>query len=152
LAVSLVTKLRQEVPRTPELLTYETMGIEAESLSNAIIQTYLSNYKIVNGLAQKYGFQSFFFWPPHITKGEKPLTTEEWELKRSLDPALAKLCLSVYRKIEPLVPEYKNLIYLGAIYDNYKSLLWLDDIHFTPVGNALIAQKMLEVLRARSVL
>jgi hypothetical protein len=43
-------------------------------------------------------------------------------------------------------------MYLGAIFDNCQFLLWLDDIHFTPVGNALIAQKMLEVLRARSVL
>jgi len=151
LAVSLVTKLRQEVPSTPKFLTYETMGIDAESLSNSIIQTYLSNYKIVDGLAQKYGFKSFFFWPPHITVGAKPLTTEEWELKRSLDPALAKLYLSVYRKIEPLVPECKNLIYMGAIYDDYKPLLWLDDTHVTPVGNELITQKMLEVLRARSV-
>lgn len=151
LAESLGTKLRQAVSSTPELLTYETMEIDAESLSNSIIQTYLSNYRIVDGLAQQYGFQSFFFWPPHIVVGAKPLTTEEWELKRSLDPVLAKLYLSVYRKIEPLVPEYKNLIYLGAIYDNYKSLLWLDDIHFTPVGNERIAQKMLEVLRDRSV-
>ena len=115
LAVSLVTRLRQEVPSTPKLLTYETMGIDAESLSNSIIQTYLSNYKIVDGLAQKYGFKSFFFWPPHITVSEKPLTAEEWELKRSLEPALAKLYLSVYRKIEPLVPTCKNLIYLGAM-------------------------------------
>jgi lysophospholipase L1-like esterase len=152
LAVSLVTKLRQEVPRTPQLLTYEAMGIDADSLSNAIIQTYLSNYKIVNGLAQKYGFQSFFFWPPHITVSEKSLTTEEWELKQSLDPALAKLYLSVYRKIKPLAPECQNLIYMGALFDDYKPLVWLDDSHVTPVGNELIAQKMLEVLRARSVL
>jgi hypothetical protein len=151
LAGSLVTQLHQEVPSEPKLLTYETMGIDVESLSNSIIQIYLSNYKIVDGLAQKYGFKSFFFWPPHITVGEKPLTTEEWELKRSLDPALAKLYLAVYRKIEPLVLECKNLIYMGAIYDGYKPLLWLDDTHVTPVGNELIAQKMIEVLRARSV-
>jgi lysophospholipase L1-like esterase len=106
----------------------------------------------VEGLAQQYGFQAFFFWPPHITIGAKPLTTEEGELKRRLDPAEAKLYLAVYRKIEPLVPAYQNLTYLGAIFDNCQFLLWLDDIHFTPVGNALIAQKMLEVLRARSVL
>jgi hypothetical protein len=148
---SLVTRLRQEVPSTPKLLTYESMGIDAESLSSSIIQTYLSNYKIVDGLAQKYGFKSFFFWPPHITIGEKLLTPEEWELKRSLDPALVKLYLAVYRKIKLLVPECKNLTYLGAIYDDYKSLLWLDDAHVTPVGNELIAQKMLEVLKARSV-
>ena len=59
--------------------------------------------------------------------------------------------LSVYREIEPLVPEYKDLIYMGAIFNGCKFLLWLDDIHFTPVGNELIAQKMLEVLRSRSV-
>jgi lysophospholipase L1-like esterase len=151
LMISLVTKLRQEVPSTPKLLTYETMGVDAENLSTAVIQTYLSNYKIVEGLAQQYGFTSFFFWPPHITAGEKPLTPEEWELKRSLDPALAKLYLSVYRKIEPLIPECKNLIYLGAIFDDYKPLLWLDDAHVTPVGNELIAHKMIEVLRARGV-
>ena len=151
LAVNLVTKLRQEAPSTPKLLTYETMGIDVESLSNAIIQTYLSNCKIVEGLAQKYGFKSFFFWPQHITAGKKPLTAEEWELKRSLDPALTKLYLAVYRKIEPQVSECQNLIYLGAIYDDYKPLLWLDDAHVTPVGNELIAQKMLEVLRSRSV-
>ena len=151
LAVSLVTKLRQEVPSTPKFLTYETMGIDAESLSDSIIQIYLSNYKIVDGLAQKYGFKSFFFWPPHITVGAKPLTTEEWKLKQSLDPAIAKLYLSVYRKIEPRVLACKNLIYLGAMYDDYKPLLWLDDAHVTPVGNELIAQKMLEVLRTRGV-
>ena len=150
LTVSLITKLRQEVPSTPKFLTYETMGIDAENLSNSIIQTYLSNYKIVDGLAQKYGFKSFFFWQPHITVGAKPLTTEECELKQSLDPALAKLYLLVYRKIELLVPEYKNLIYIATIYDYYKPLLWLDDAHVTPRGNELIAQKMLEVLRARS--
>ena len=151
-AESLGTKLRQAVSRPPALLTYETMGRDAERLSNAIIQTYLSNYRIVEGLAQQYGFQAFFFWPPYIAVGAKPLTTEEWELKRSLDPAQAKLYLAVYRKIEPQVPAYQNLMYLGAIFDGCTSLLWLDDVHFTPVGNELIAQKMLEVLRARSVL
>ena len=105
----------------------------------------------MNGLAQKYGFQSFFFWPPHITVSEKSLTTEEGELKQNLDPALAKLYLSVYRKIKPLVPECQNLIYLGALFDDYKPLVWLDDSHVTPVGNELIAQKMLEVLRAQGV-
>jgi lysophospholipase L1-like esterase len=148
---SLITKLRQEGPSTPAFLTYETMGIDADSLSDAIIQIYLSNYKIVDGLAQKYGFKAFFFWPPHITDGAKPLTPEEWELKRDQDPALTKLYLTVYRKIKPLIPQCQNLVYLGAIFDDYPSLLWLDDSHVTPVGHELIAQKILEVLKARSV-
>jgi lysophospholipase L1-like esterase len=151
LAVSLGTALRQEGSSAPTLLTYATMGGDAASLSKAIIQTYLGNYQIVEGLAQQYRFKAFFFWPPHILIGDKPLTPEEGELKRSIDPAQATLYLAVYRKIEPLVPDYKNLTYLGAIYDGCTSLLWLDDVHFTPVGNARIAQKMLEVLSARGV-
>ena len=53
--------------------------------------------------------------------------------------------------MEPLLPKCKNFIYLGALYDDYKPLLWLDDSHVTPVGNELIAQKMLEVLNTLGV-
>ena len=151
LAVSLVSKLRQEVPSTRQLHTYETEGVDVDKLSNDILQIYLSNYKIVDGLVQKYGFQSFFFWPPHLTSCKKPLTTEELELKRGLDPALAKLYLAVYHKIESLLPDYQNLIYMGTIFDDYKQLIWLDDNHVTSVGNALIAQEMLKVLGSRHV-
>jgi lysophospholipase L1-like esterase len=150
LAIGLVAKLRQEVPRAPKLITYESMNIDAERLSSSVLQTYLNNYKIVDGLAKEFGFKSFFYWPAYIGSGRKTLTAEEEILKRKVDPALAKLYQLVDQKIQPQVAEYRNLTYLGRIFDEYKSLLWLDDTHVTPVGNEIIAEKMLEIIRARN--
>jgi lysophospholipase L1-like esterase len=151
LAVGLVSKLRPEVPSSPRVLTYESKGVDPTNLSNSVVQTYLSNYNIVGGIAQKYGFKFVFFWPPYIAVGKKPLTAEEVELKRAVDPALAKLYLLVYRSIEGLPQKQKNLIYLGQMFDNYEPLLWLDEVHVTPQGNELIAQRMLQVLKDRGI-
>ena len=151
LAVSLVSKLRPEVPSTRRVLTYETKGVDPTNLSNSLVQAYLSNYNIIGGIAQRYGFKFVFFWPPYIAVGKKPLTPDEVELKDAVDPALAKLYLLSYRNIERLAPERKNLIYLGPIFDGYERLLWLDEVHVTPEGNELIAQKMLQVLKARGI-
>jgi lysophospholipase L1-like esterase len=101
----------------------------------------------VGGLGQRYGFKSFFFWPPYIAVGKKALTPDEVELKRAVDPALTKLYLLADRKIELLASQQKNLLYLGGIFDGYEPLLWLDDVHVTPVGNKLIAQRMLQVIK-----
>jgi len=151
LAVSLVSKLRPEGQRAPKVLTYETKGVDPTNLSNSVVHTYLSNYNIVEGVAQRYGFKFLFFWPPYIGVGNKPLTPAELELKRAVDPALAKLYLLTYRDIERLAPKRKNLFYLGQIFDGHEPLLWLDEVHVTPVGNELIAQQMLQVLKARGV-
>jgi lysophospholipase L1-like esterase len=149
LAVSLVTKLRLRpvVSSAPKIVTYQTKGIDPANLANSIVQTYRSNYKIVGGLAQRYGFKSFFFWPPYIGVGKKALTPDEVQLKRTVDPALSKLHLLADRKIELLAPQQKNLLYLGGIFDGYQPLLWLDDVHVTPEGNKLIAQRMLQVMK-----
>jgi lysophospholipase L1-like esterase len=152
LAVSLVTKLRPEVASAPKVVTYETKGIDPTNLADSIVQTYRSNYNIVGSLAQRYGFKSFFFWPPYIAVGKKALTPDEVELKRAVDPALTKLYLLAYRKIELLAPQQKNLVYLGEIFDSYEPLLWLDDVHVTPEGNKLIAQRMLQVIKDNGAL
>jgi lysophospholipase L1-like esterase len=136
--------------RTTKLLTYDTMGVDANRLTNSIVRTYLSNYQIVATLAQKYGFEYYFFWPPYISIGKKPLTSEEEGLKRAVDPALEKLYQSVYQTMEPLVPRYKNCHSMTDTFDDYGSLLWLDDTHVTPAGNQLIAQKMLQVIMDRN--
>ena len=58
------------------------MGIDTATLSDSFVETYLGNYKIVDALAQKYGFKFFFFWQPQIAIGDKSLTSEELEMKR----------------------------------------------------------------------
>ncbi len=145
-------RLRQEAKASPKIITYETMGIDTTTLADSVAQMYLANYKTVKALSQEYGFEYFFFWQPVIWFGNKPLTSEEQAIKLGTDPARIRLSNSMYRTIELVASEaeYENLYYLGHIFDKYTSLIWIDGWHVTPVGNQLIAQKMLDVVAARN--
>jgi lysophospholipase L1-like esterase len=147
---ALVNRLAQAPP--PSLQTYETMGIDRTALTEAVVRTYLSNYNVVYALAHQYGFQYAFFWPPYISAGKKHLTAEEEALKREVDPSLAKLYASVYHTMESRIPQHANLHSLSSIFDGHNSLIWLDDVHVTPVGNELIAEGMLRALARRGAL
>jgi lysophospholipase L1-like esterase len=142
----LVDELRQKPPNSSDLLTYKTMGIDIGTLSDAVVDKYISNYKIVHALAREYGFKSLFFWQPMITIGDKSLTGEEQEMKRGMDLALIELYESVYRRVQQVARKYADLCYMAKVFDEYKPLVWIDDVHVTPEGNRLIAQKMLQVI------
>ena len=141
---------QQKEPTPSKLVTYESMGIDVAKLSNLIVQEYLGNYKIVSALAQKYGFKYFFFIPPIISLGNKPLTPEEQEMKHRMESeaALYKLLTAVYQTIERKSSKYPNLYSLVRIFDRYDSLIWIDAAHVTPIGNQLIAERMLDVIQA----
>jgi lysophospholipase L1-like esterase len=143
---------QQKEPTPSELVTYESMGIDVSKLSDLIMQDYLGNYKIVSALAQKYGFKYFFFAPPIVSLGNKPLTPEEQEMKYRLesDVALYKLFTAVYQTIERESSKYQNLYSMVHIFDRYDSLIWIDEGHVTPIGNQVIAERMLDVIQARS--
>ena len=143
---------RQGEPTATVLVTYESMGIEVAKLNDLIVQTYLENYRIVDALAQKYRFTYLFFLQPIVSRGDKPLTREEQEMKQrvEMDVALNKLLTAVYQTLELRSAEYQNLYTINHIFDEYNSLIWIDPYHVTPVGNQLIAQKMLDVIQGRS--
>jgi lysophospholipase L1-like esterase len=138
----------QEEPAVTDLITYETMGIDVATLSDLIVRDYLANYELVTALAQQYGFHHFVFLQPLISMGNKPLTTEEQEMKDRLakDAALDRLYTSVYQTIERESSTHSNLYYLAHIFDRYNSPLWIDEAHVTPVGNQLIAHQMVDVI------
>jgi len=144
------SKLRHDPTKGSNLLTYKTMGVDTAGLSDSLVETYLSNYKIVDALAQKYGFKFLFFWQPNIAIGEKPLTSEEQEMRRRMDPALVELHGSVYGRVQQLGKKYKNLYYFGRIFDSLNSGIWIDPFHVIPEGNQLVAQKILDVVTARN--
>jgi hypothetical protein len=124
------------------------MGIDIATLSDSIAQDYSGNYKIVSALAEKYGFKYFFFLPPLITQGNKPLTPEEQEMKHKLenDAALSKLLTAVYQTIERESLKYQYLHSMVHIFDRSDSLMYVDESHVTPMGNQLIAEDMLRTI------
>ena len=141
-----LTVAKERIPT--KLITYESMGIDVATLSDSIAQDYSGNYKIVSALAQKYGFKYFFFLPPLISQGNKPLTPEEQEMKHRLenDAALYKLLTAVYQTIERESLKYQNLHSMAHIFDRNDSLMWIDESHVTPMGNQLIAEDMLRTI------
>jgi len=139
-------------PIPSQLITYESMGIDPATLSELLVEEYFENYKIVSALSQKYGFKYFYFLPPMVALGSKPLTSEEQEMKRRVEgeAALYKLFAAVYQTIEREAPKYQNFYSLVHIFDSYDSLVFIDESHFTPVGNQLIAERMLDEIQAQS--
>jgi len=139
---------------TPKKLnTYKTMGIEAKQLSDSVVQNYLENNRIVNALGEKYGFNSLFFLPPHLSLGNKRLTAEETEMKREeeeADPALSELFTTVYHRLESESLKHRNLHSMANVFDDSDGLMWIDEGHATPVGNQLIARRILDIIAARS--
>jgi lysophospholipase L1-like esterase len=135
-----------------KLVTYESMGVDVATLSDSVARDYFGSYKIVSALAQEYGFKYFFFVPPTIALGNKPLTSEEQEMKQreESETALHKLSVAVYRIVEKESSKYQNLYSMVHIFDQYDSLMWIDGGHATPIGNQVIAERMLAVIQARS--
>jgi lysophospholipase L1-like esterase len=146
----LVPELRQKPRNSTDLITYKTIGIDTSTLSDSVVETYISNYNIVHALAREYVFKSLFFWQPFISVGDKSLTGEEQEMKHGMDPALIELYGSVYRRVQQAAEKYKNLYYMANIFDEYKPLVWIDEAHVTPEGNQLIAQKILQASMDRN--
>jgi len=146
----LVAELRQKPRNSMDLLTYKTMGIDTGTLSDSVVEKYISNYNIVHALAREYGFKPLFFWQPIITVGDKSLTGEEQEMKGRLDPALIELYESVYRRVQQAAEKYEDLYYMAKVFDEYEPLVWIDSTHVIPEGNRLIAQKMLQVIMDRN--
>jgi len=145
----LVAELRQKPSNSKALLTYKTMGIDTGPLSDAVVEKYINNYKIMHVLAREYSFQALFFWQPFITVGDKSLTGEAQEMKRGIDPALIELYGSVYRRVQQVTEKYEDLYYMAKVFDEYEPLVWIDIAHVTPEGNRLIAQKMVRVIMDR---
>jgi lysophospholipase L1-like esterase len=143
---------QEDEPTAGTLVTYESMGVDAATLSDLIAQDYFGGYKIVSALSQEYGFKYFFFVPPTITQGNKPLTPEEQEMKRKEESQTGhhKLSTSVYDIVERESSKYQHLYSMVHVFDPYDSLMWIDGGHATPVGNQVIAEKMLAVIQAQS--
>ncbi len=143
---------QQEKPTPSKLITYESMGIDAATLSDSIAQDYFENYKIVSALSQKYGFKSYYFLPPYISMGDKPLTPEEQEIKHRMESqaGLERLITAVYRAIERETSKFKNIHSMVHVFDPYPSLMFIDEGHVTPIGNQVIAERMLDVIQAQS--
>ena len=70
--------------------------------------------------------------------------------KSKIDAAFSKFYTAVYQTLERKSSKYQNFYVMADIFDHYHSLIWIDSAHVTPIGNQLIAERMLDIIQARS--
>ena len=135
-----------------KVLNYETIGVDAATLSDLVVKNYMSNYTMVDLLARRYGFEAFMFIQPILSMGNKPLTREEQQMKRTYeaDHALTRLDAAVYGAFARESSKHDRLFYLADIFDGNPASLWIDDSHVNPLGNDLIAQRIVDVITAQA--
>jgi len=142
--------------RSRSTSTNANIDVDIEPLAAATAEAYLANYKIVDALAQTYGFEYYFFWQPYILIGEKQLTDEEqdmitglsWLLK--MEPGLVGLFETTYKNIELQAAERENLYDIASAFDKEETQIWIDTWgHVTPVGNEIVAQTMIDKITSK---
>jgi hypothetical protein len=136
--------LAEDEESEKNLITYQTMGVDAETLAGAVVDNYLANYAFVETLSAAYSFDFAFFWQPALPVSQKPLTPEEQAFAEKLDPDLVALYTATYQRIES--QNLPHLIDLSGVLDDSEESLWIDFTHITPVGNQIVAEAMLNVL------
>lgn len=119
---------------------------EVARLAQITADAYRTNYELVSALAGHYGFDTYFFWQPVITMGNKALTAEEKVISDRVPGDFAQWYAASYQRVEVMAAAYDHLIYLAHIFDAKTELVWLDLVHVTPEANGIIAQEMVATI------
>jgi hypothetical protein len=124
-----------------------------DTLAASVARVYFANCRIVRALGREYGFRSVFFWQPVIWVGKKPLTPDEVVFRSATAPdmvALAGLFRATYPRVEQDASR-EGVHSLTDVFDNQRSPIWIDVMHVVPLGNRLVAQRMLRELEGEGV-
>ncbi|MDX2031917.1 MAG: hypothetical protein SF339_14675 [Blastocatellia bacterium] len=154
--LAIVRFLRGIVPRPaapagnapPPSLRFDPPIADQTALARAVVDTYLNNMKIVQGLARTYGFKLLAYWQPVIYTKER-LTAYE---TRSLDldfnyPGMKEFYLETYGQMRQRSDELKatGAIYdISAIFREAGDPIYVDFNHMGERGNSVIARRMME--------
>jgi hypothetical protein len=120
---------------------------ELNSMAEITYNNYLKNIRLVDLLAQGFGFRCAFFWQPTLLAGHKPLTAEEIRLRKaelSNHPGGDAVFQATYNLFEHYQNE--NFFDLANIFDKDPDERFLDFSHIGPTGNQIVADKMFAVL------
>jgi hypothetical protein len=117
-------------------------------LSQEAVALYFAGYELVAALAEHYGFDYRLFWQPSFYTSQKPLSPYENGLLDDFSPSVIRLIESGYAAFQTrLASDSPPYLYsLVAVCDARPGELWIESVHVTPEGNAIIAQAMLPLL------
>lgn len=150
---SLRGRINETTSQVENLTTYETMGIDTDSLARDIVETYIGNCQVARSLGESYGFRCIFVWQPTVWYGDKSLTDVERLIIRGgeefflagADPAFRELLCSAYELYENSLADTLPFVSLAGIFDDEVNEVYTDysGAHVNPEANRAIAGRLL---------
>lgn len=112
---------------------------------------YEANVRQVKALAREYGFQTFFFWQPHLLSlSRRKLASEEAMIAGESRVLVRSQRLLYVRAKEQLTGrENEGVYFLGNILDDVDEPLYIDWCHAGPKGNEVVADGMYGAIKGR---
>jgi lysophospholipase L1-like esterase len=130
----------------PVSLEYEKAISDKGSLAHAVVETYLSNIKLVQALSQSYGFTPLFYWQPVVYA--KQYLTEYERQSLELDvhyPGMKEFYQDTYAALrQSSAGLNKNLAFhdISSIFSDIREPIFVDFNHMGDKGNSQIAKRM----------
>ena len=130
----------------------------AETRTNVVatLDNYEANLRLVRALGEAYKFKVFCFWQPMLVYGAKPLVPFEQQMATrdargdTYDSAWFLTDAAVFREAELHAARDGGFIFLGHLFDSTREPLYVDEAHFGPRGNELVAQAIAKYVRAEA--
>jgi hypothetical protein len=116
---------------------------DTELAARATVQNYEDNLKLIQILAQSYGFKAYFFWQPVLAFGDKTLAPFEKKLKEARKEELGgrvyRALDAVYQQAESRSSACGSFVFLGHAFDNTNELIYVGEFHLDPHRNRMMA-------------
>lgn len=120
-----------------------------EALAGEAMDVHRANRRLVQAMADAYGFRCHFFWQPFLVYGRKPPAEGEKRIlevgsgwARHFGPFAAHANARVAADAGPTFTD------LSSIFAKLPQQIYTDMVHITPEGNELVAQRIFEALAA----
>lgn len=115
----------------------------------AVVDNYEANLKVAKALSKVYNFKLYEFWQPSIYYGHKPLVPFEQHLA-SIHDAWSIAGAAVYEVAEHRASKDGGFVFLGALFDQVREPIYIDQVHTGPRGNELAAEAIARYILGHS--
>ena len=115
-------------------------------LARKVISLYLTNIEIVRTLASAYDFKSFFYWQPTIFQKNSlsDYERDEFKKKQYLEGFFGIISTILSEKQEQGFFVNKHFRDFSFVFSSIKHPVFIDWCHLSEMGNAIIAQELVE--------
>jgi GDSL-like lipase/acylhydrolase family protein len=106
------------------------------------VRTYETNVRMVQSLADTYGFTACFFWQPIVYTKRHPTEFESREANKQKE--FGEFCVAVYRQISLSdVLSHNNTFWkISSIFDDVTNECYIDFAHLTEEANEMVSKQM----------